>query len=136
MKQLLSLLRFVLGGIFVYAALGKILDPTQFAESIDNYRLLPYFLTTLTAAILPWLELICGFLLILGRKVAAASLIIIVLNCIFILAIGSAVARGLDIDCGCFSAGSKVGWVRLIEDFALLAVAVVIWKEARTLQAR
>ncbi|MDZ7370398.1 MAG: DoxX family membrane protein [candidate division KSB1 bacterium] len=136
MKRLLLILRLILGVIFIWAAVGKIFDPAQFAENIDNYRLLPYFLTTLTAAILPWLELICGLLLILGRKVAAASLIIIVLNCIFILAIGSAVARGLDIDCGCFSAGSKVGWVRLIEDFALLAVAVVIWREARTLQAR
>jgi hypothetical protein len=40
-------------------------------------------------------------------------------------------ARGLEIDCGCFapadgSAGEKVGWPKVMEDVGLLAAAIFL----------
>lgn len=129
-RVLILVLRLLLGGVFIYAGIGKIRNPADFAGDIDNYRLLPYVLVTLTAAVLPWVEVICGLLLIFGRWLAGASFIVIVLNVVFMVAIGSAVARGLDIDCGCFSAAgnaSQVGVQRLIEDALFLAAAAIIF---------
>jgi hypothetical protein len=45
---------------------------------------------------------------------------------VFIAAIGSAMVRGINIDCGCFSttgAGMKAGWQHELLDVALLVIA-------------
>lgn len=119
--------------MFIFAAIGKIWNPPAFANDIDNYRMLPYLLVSLMAVILPWLELFCGLFLIFGKWLKGSSLIIVAMNVVFIIAIGSAMARGLDITCGCFSAtdeGTKVGTLRLVEDILLLGAAGVIYWRA------
>ena len=125
--------RWVLALVFIYAAAGKIIHPSGFVDDIDNYRLLPYILVTVMAVILPWIEVLCGLLLIFGRWMRGASLILIVLNIVFIFAISSALFRGLDINCGCFTlleSGSKVGLVRIFEDILLLAMSVWVFFRA------
>jgi len=128
---LILLFRIVLGAIFIFAAVGKIINPAGFADAIDNYRILPYILVALLAIVLPWVEAICGILLLLGKRLAGSSLIVVALNLVFIVAIASAIIRGLDIDCGCFSVGvAKAGYARLIEDLLLLAMAVFLFRES------
>ncbi len=125
-----TLLRLGLGALFIYASLGKIIDPAGFALSIDNYRMLPAFLVALMAAVLPWLELLCGLALLFDCWTPGASLLIFGMNAVFIIAIASAMARGLDISCGCFStsgAGSRAGLARLVEDLFFLAAAGCIY---------
>jgi len=125
--------RWVLALIFIYAAAGKILHPAGFVNNIDNYRLLPYIAISVMAVILPWIEVMCGLLLIFGKWLWGASLILIVLNAVFIFAISSALARGLDIDCGCFTlleAGAKVGLLRIVEDIVLLSMSLWIFVRA------
>ncbi len=127
---LVLFLRWLVAIVFIYAGAVKIINPSSFAEAIDNYRILPYLAVTLTAAALPWIELICGSLLIWGKWLRGSSLILIVLNLVFLIAIGSALARGLDISCGCFSEsgeGAKVGMARLGEDFILLIATAFIY---------
>jgi len=124
--RIAALLRLGLGALFICASLGKIMDPAGFALSIDNYRMLPEFLVALMAAVLPWLELLCGLALVFNCWTPGASLLIFAMNAIFIIAIASAMARGLDISCGCFStsgAGSRAGLARLVEDLFFLAAA-------------
>jgi uncharacterized membrane protein YphA (DoxX/SURF4 family) len=122
-----------LGVIFIYAGVGKVLNPINFAHDIDNYRMLPYVLVSLMAIILPWVEIIAGLLLIFGRFLLGSSFVFMAMNLVFIIAISAALARGLDIDCGCFSlsaAGSKVGVVRLIEDIVFFVMAAVVFWQA------
>lgn len=126
--------RVLLGAIFIYAALPKIADPVAFAGSVANYRILPYFWSYVAAAVLPFLELICGILLVTGFRVRTGALIIGALNLAFIAALFSVIARGLDIDCGCFKqGGSKTSpWVVLGRDLVFLAMtAAVLWFERR-----
>jgi len=126
-------IRWVLALVFIYAAAGKILKPAGFVYDIDNYRLLPYIIVTVMAVILPWIEVLCGLLLIFGKWLRGASLILIVLNTVFIIAISSALVRGLDINCGCFTimeSGSKVGLWRIVEDVLLLAMSVWVFSRA------
>lgn len=120
--------RISLGAIFIYAALPKIADPVAFAGSVANYRILPYFWSYLAAAALPFLELICGLLLVSGYRVKTGALIIAALNVAFMAALVSVIARGLDIDCGCFKqGGSKTSpWIALGRDAIFLAMAAAV----------
>ncbi|MBN1482651.1 DoxX family membrane protein [candidate division KSB1 bacterium] len=130
---LIVILRIFLGVVFILAGASKIGNPAAFAEDIDNYRMLPYALVTFLAIVLPWIEICAGILLVFGKFLHGAAFTVLVLNMVFIIAISSALARGLSIDCGCFSPGTgaaKVGVLRLIEDFIFLAIAVYIFRTA------
>jgi putative oxidoreductase len=117
-------LRLILGGIFLYASVEKIADPAAFAQSVQNYRLISVELTNLVGIILPWLELYSALFLILGLFNRASSAILSLLLLIFLIALTSAVTRGLDIDCGCYGSGTNVSWSRIMEDLLLLAIAL------------
>ncbi len=97
------LFRVGLGAVFVVASLDKIAHPEAFARSISYYRMVPLAAINLMAICLPWIELGCGALLILGLATRANLLVINVLLAVFIVAILSAMRRHLDISCGCFS---------------------------------
>jgi len=118
--------RILVGLVFIYASIEKITSPAYFAGTIQNYQIIPDSMINIAAIILPWLELICGFLLITGLWHRSAAFIISLLMTIFILAIISAIIRGLDIECGCFGAGTSANWTRIIEDIFLLAFSLQI----------
>ena len=125
---MLHVLRLILAGVFVYAAIPKIMDPAGFAKSINNYQLLPGTFINLPAIYLPWLELLAAIALVAVPRLRRGALALITLMLVvFIAAIGSAMARGIDIDCGCFSTtgqGMKAGWLHELMDVALLAIAL------------
>ena len=125
-----TILRWFIALVFIYAGVGKILDPASFAEDIDNYRILPYILVTVMAAILPWLEALCGILLIIKKLQRGAAFTILILCFVFFIAISSAVIRGLDITCGCFAGtdeGAKIGYIRLVEEFIFFVIAFFVY---------
>lgn len=126
-RQVLRIARWLLGVIFIASALGKIVDPAGFADSIAAYRLLPLYAVNVFALILPWVELLVGFSLLNGVAFQSAALIAAIMNVIFIAAVASAMARGLDIDCGCFTVTeSKVGWEILVRDAVFLAMSLFV----------
>ena len=119
----------IVGGIFIYAGVMKILDPVGFANDIDNDKILPWPLTVRLAFYLPCLEILCGLAVILGLLYRGGLLILTMLISIFIIASVIAKARGLDITCGCFGHASKYlsFFGHLALDFVLLAVLVALW---------
>jgi uncharacterized membrane protein YphA (DoxX/SURF4 family) len=122
--------RLLLGSVFIYASVDKIAHPAAFAEAVGNYHMLPWGLENLMGLILPWVELLAGIGLIVGVMVDGSVLVITLMMIVFILAISQAMARGIDIECGCFSVsepgGAKVGFLRLFEDFIYLGLALII----------
>ena len=96
----------ILGAIFIYASIDKIIHPAAFAEAIYNYQILPDSLINLTAIVLPWLELIVGLFLIIGLFTEGSVCIVTALMLVFFGAMIFNLARGLDIHCGCFSTSS------------------------------
>lgn len=103
----LLVIRLILGGVFVYASVDKIIHPAAFAEAVYNYQILPDALINLTAIVLPWLELILGAFLILGLWLPGAALLCNLLLITFFGALVFNLARGLDIHCGCFSTSQE-----------------------------
>lgn len=67
-KNIQFLSQIILGSVFIYASIGKILHPNSFADSISNYKILPVFLINLAAIILPYIEFIFGVTLILSVR--------------------------------------------------------------------
>jgi len=129
-RYLPSAVRILLGAIFIYAALLKIADPVAFAGSVAAYKILPYFASYLTAAVLPFVELSCGLLLVCGYRVRGGALIIGAMNLVFMIALSTAILRGLDIDCGCFKQGGAktTPWTALLRDAVFLAMTVFVLK--------
>ena len=95
--------RLILGAIFIYASIDKILHPAAFAKAVYNYAILPDALINLTAIVLPWLELILGIFLVIGLFREGSVCIVTGLLVVFVGATIFNMARGLDIYCGCFS---------------------------------
>ena len=56
--------RLIMGVLFIYAGVGKIIDPLGFAASIFNYKLLPEAIVGIVAVVIPWLETVAGTALI------------------------------------------------------------------------
>lgn len=123
-QYLLFVLRIFLGGMFIYAALPKIMGPFDFAVAVYNYKLLPDVAVGPVAAGLPWLEVIMGALLVLGIRIRAASLTCTGLLVVFTLALLINTLRGINVDCGCFTSDRTIGWYAVAEDtlFTLLAL--------------
>jgi putative oxidoreductase len=117
-------LELVLGGLFFYAGLQKLLHPYEFAEAILAYQLLPVSLVGLAAAALPWVEIAAGLCLAAGLKRRSCLLILSGLLAAFLVVILITLARGLKIDCGCgLFSQRQVGLAAILEDLFLLAWA-------------
>jgi putative oxidoreductase len=97
-------LRWLLAGLLVWAALSKIANVNEFYLNMALYRLpLPDAWLRLAAMVMPWLELLAGILMIGGTARQAALFWAMVLFATFVLATGQAWVRGLNISCGCFN---------------------------------
>lgn len=131
----LLVLRLAIGGIFVYAAYSKIGNPQAFADSIATFQLLPAAAINLVAIALPPFEVLLGVLLLTGWRARAGLLGALLLTAVFVVALGQGLARGLEIDCGCFGSGKPSvlsGWISFGR--ALLLAVVSGW--ALFLEAR
>jgi uncharacterized membrane protein YphA (DoxX/SURF4 family) len=111
----------------------KALDPVDFLKLLHEYHLLgsPQPLNTV-AALLPWLEIFCGLLLVAGIAVRGAALTIAAMFATFTAAIlhrALTMHAGLDLpfcairfDCGCGS-GEVLVCAKVIENIAWFALA-------------
>lgn len=133
--------RLAVVAMFVLAAVPKLFDPVAFAKAITNYRLvLPVIgqdYVYAVAIVMPALELVAAGALLLPRWKKAGALLCGALLLLFIVLIGQAVARGLNIDCGCFGNGAvgsvlaqKVGLSKILENTGLLACCVFVYLRA------
>ena len=118
--------RFILGGVFVYASFDKILHPAAFAEAVYNYQILPDKLINLTAIVLPCLELVLGIFLIINFWMPGTVVMSNLLLITFIGALLFNMARGLNINCGCFSTTaveSSTNVLTVLRDASFLAIS-------------
>jgi uncharacterized membrane protein YphA (DoxX/SURF4 family) len=126
-RTVLFVFRIVLGGLFVYAGIVKVLAPLDFAQNIRNYDLVGQSLSFIAAIVLPWLEILAGAFLIAGIWQRGAALVISGLLAFFIALTIVTMIRGLDVDCGCFGAiDRKVGLSVIVEDLGMLYLGLCL----------
>lgn len=105
--------RLALAAVFAFAAIPKLGDAAAFARDIDNYHLLPVEWAATAAVMMPPLELVVALALLLGVHARGASLISAGMMLVFAAAMAQAMARGIDLDCGCFGSALAMhvsGW--------------------------
>jgi uncharacterized membrane protein YphA (DoxX/SURF4 family) len=100
--------RLLLGGVLVVAGMLKVPDPAAAVRAVRAYELLPEPLVAPVAFGLPVVEIAVGLALLAGVFTRAAAVAAAVLLVVFLAGVGSAWARGLQIDCGCFGDGGVV----------------------------
>jgi putative oxidoreductase len=134
-------LRLLLGGFFVYASLDKIASPAAFARIIYQWQVAGPVPSNVVAVTLPWVELVAGALLVLGVWKREAALVVALLLVVFLVASGSVLARGIDVEnCGCTSLAKTeaeapawpprwtkgVGWFLVTRDLLMLGAAILL----------
>jgi uncharacterized membrane protein YphA (DoxX/SURF4 family) len=135
-----TLARVIVAAVWIAAGASKIGDLAASGRAVNAYELFPVGAGRVIGAALPLVELTIGTLLLLGVATRLAAWLSAALLASFTAAIGSAWARGLSIDCGCFGGGGALGagqhptygW-EIARDLALFAAAVfvAIWPETR-----
>ncbi len=129
MKQgFVLLVSLLLGALFIWTGVGKIKNPVAFAEAVRNYRILTDPGPAIMAHFLPWLEFFVGLGVLWkgSRRGAAAVLVLLLFS--FLLLIGSAWIRGLDIACGCFGESEGMDYtVKFVQNTIMLILAIWLW---------
>ena len=124
--------RLILGGVLLAAGYLKVGATEKSQMAVRAYELLPISIANLFGLVLPFFEVAIGLLLILGAGTRIAAALGGFTMFIFIIAIGQAWARGLNIDCGCFGGGGAVapGETRylqeILRDAGLVALALFL----------
>ena len=119
--------RIALGALFVYSALAKISDPDEFAYSVTRYEFLPGFVVGIFSLTMPMLELLAGLSMLFTKWLRESALLVTGMMVMFIVALAQALARGLEISCGCFRVpevgGREEILMALVRDLVLIVPA-------------
>jgi uncharacterized membrane protein YphA (DoxX/SURF4 family) len=126
--------RWVVGGLFVFMGLSKALDPVDFLKLVRQYEMVQHHvLLNGIASALPWFEVFCGLLLLLGvavRGAALASVLMLVPFTVIVLRRALAIqqASGLafcaiKFDCGCGAGEVFICW-KLVENSLLILASL------------
>lgn len=103
-----TVLRVILGGVFLVAGALKMPDQAAALRGVRAYQLVPEALVPAVAYGLPAMEVVLGVALLVGLFVRYSALASGLLLVVFMAGIVSAWSRGLSIDCGCFGKGGEV----------------------------
>ena len=125
-SHLATIARVVVGAVLVFSAVTKLVHPAEFVAVVQAHEILPQSLAGPAAAILPWIELLLGSLVLFGLFTRPALLTAGVLLLFFLALMALAWMRGKDIDCGCFIGviEETVGPLTLARDLVILALVV------------
>jgi uncharacterized membrane protein YphA (DoxX/SURF4 family) len=129
-----TLARLGLAAVWLISGGIKAADLSQTYVAVRAYDVLPKQGVEIVAAVLPFLEIALGLLLLVGVGVRAVAVLSAALFVVFIAGVAQSWARGLSIDCGCFGGGGAgvPGDTAYLEEilrdtgFILLAVWLIV----------
>lgn len=127
--------RLGLAAVWLFSGIAKAADPRETVVAVRAYQLLPEDAVRPVAAVLPYLEIALGLLLVLGLATRWAAVGSALVLAAFIFGVISAAVRGLSIDCGCFGGGGEVAagetqyTAEVLRDLGfMLLAAFLIWR--------
>lgn len=145
--------RLLLGAIFVYAGISKIVFPnthlwplfvlkfsvsvnlSTFAQQVESYKLLSPAGVDFVAHTLPFTEIVLGLLLLIGWRLKIWASLVTLIMLGFLTVVTRAYLLHMDINCGCFATPEPLTFKTVIRDslFAGLAVLMTVFSftEAR-----
>lgn len=127
-RYLALALRLYIAGLFIYAGMYKINYTAEFAETIASYQMTPYWAVNFLAIVMPWIELICGILLVCGIQVRSAIVVAGSFLVIFTVGIAVNLLRDAPISCGCFhTIGETISLRTLARDLLWVGMALHVF---------
>jgi uncharacterized membrane protein YphA (DoxX/SURF4 family) len=136
-----TLARLGLAAVWLISGVPKAADPDQTFVAVRAYDVMPVEGVEVVAALLPWVEIALGLLLLAGVGTRVVAVLSAALLLVFVAGVAQAWARGLSIDCGCFGGGGAVdpgqtAYVQeLARDAGFLLMATWLIVRPRTLAA-
>lgn len=122
------LVRWSLGGLFVYAGALKLGDPLAFAIQIEKHGVLPAAWLDPAARLIPLSEIAAGLLTLFNRRGGAETLALLL--AVFLAVLSWSWWRGLDVPCGCFSSDDEQHrygiQLAILRDLVMLAGAALL----------
>lgn len=132
--------RLLLAAVFIGFGWVKAAEsPAEMRVAVAAYELVPPGLIDVVAAVLPYLEIAAGLLLLLGLATRIGAALCTLMMIGFLIGIISAAARGLSIDCGCSGGGGVVAagdthyTEEILRDVGLLIVSVYLLVRPRSM---
>ena len=134
--------RVALGAVLVYSGLAKAVHPVEFLKLLREYQLTaaPLVLNGV-AALLPWFEVVCGFLLVAGIGVRGTALVslsmlvpftaVVIARTLAIQAETGAGFCSIQFDCGCGFGAVRI-CSKLVENGALILCAAWLTAQDRS----
>ncbi|MDT4978344.1 MAG: hypothetical protein QOG07_223 [Pseudonocardiales bacterium] len=133
-----TVIRLVLGVVWLWSGFSKLHDPRAFVQTVRAYDATPEWLSKAIGYGMPVLEVCVGLLLVVGVAVRIAAIVSAALLFVFLIGLVQAAARDIQLDCGCFSgggvtAGSTHYILDILRDLVLLILAgyLVVWSMTR-----
>lgn len=109
--RVLTALQLAVGGVLCAVGILHVSNSWVFLEDILAYRLVPFEMARWLAVLLPLFQLTIGVNLVFGVWLSVSFAMAAAMCGLFLLAEFSAMARALEISCGCFGPLSPtIGW--------------------------
>lgn len=124
----INILRYFFGIIYIISSVGKLLDNRGFSDVIQNYQLIPDFLSMPSGLAFSLFELWLGIELLRNRHILIAGCLTVLIQFFYMFAVTLTYLRGIKLDnCGCFGVfwPRPLTYVTLIEDAVLLLIAAI-----------
>ncbi|MBV9652729.1 MAG: DoxX family protein [Pseudonocardiales bacterium] len=103
-----TVVRLGLAAVWLVAGGLKAADPAQTYLAVQAYQVLPGGVVSSVAAVLPFVEIGLGLVVLAGVGTRLAAALSGLLLVVFMAGVAQVWARGLTIDCGCFGGGGQV----------------------------
>ncbi len=136
--------RLVLGGIFVYAGISKLLFPNthlwpmfvlkfsismniaSFAQQVESYKMISAEASQMVAHILPFAEIVLGILLLIGWRLRIWASLVTLIMVGFLTIVTRAYLLHMDINCGCFATPEPLTLKTVVRDSVFVALALLM----------
>ncbi|MBI5476810.1 MAG: DoxX family membrane protein [Ignavibacteriales bacterium] len=128
---LIAVIRIILGVVFSLSGIIKLLNPTNFYNSLRGFNVLPEPLVVPFALMISTVELLAGVMMVAGLWIKFASFVISILLLVFIAAIIPIIISGDIVGCGCFGSivEEKVDVYLILRDVIFLIFSLVVYQD-------
>lgn len=130
-KGLLTAFRLAGAGVMLLAAFFKLKGgPFLFSQSIESFEIMPTWGIPFVAHFLPWFEMILGLALLFGVWTRQSAALATATLTVFTIGLASVIARGLNVNCGCFGGlfgEAKVTESSVVRNIVFIAMTATVW---------
>ena len=118
-----SVLRIILGNVFIVSGLAKTWDIYGFSKIVSGYGVLPEGLVLPVSIIVPFAEFVLGIMLLINFHPRIASLSLLAMVVVFTGFSAVIYFTGNTSDCGCFG---KLGEREIDSNFFIVNVTLIV----------